>query len=104
MTQMTTNAQRIGLALTAFTAAWSATGFEDTPQAIIGSLIAAIAGFLKPHEAKIPSNVYRTRSNYWRVIVAIRHYGCFSTHCEQANKDRAASAAGGRYVPHRPKP
>jgi uncharacterized membrane protein YccC len=50
--KMTTNAQRIGLALTAFTAAWSATGFEDTPQAIIGSFIAAIAGFLKPHEAK----------------------------------------------------
>ena len=50
MTPMSTNAQRIGLALTAFTAAWSATGFEDTPQAIIGSLIAAIAGFLKPHE------------------------------------------------------
>jgi uncharacterized membrane protein YccC len=52
MTPMSTNAQRIGLALTAFTAAWSATGFEDTPQAIIGSFIAAIAGFLKPHEAK----------------------------------------------------
>jgi hypothetical protein len=52
MTPMSTNAQRIGLALTAFTAAWSATGFDDKPQAIIGSLIAALAGFLKPHEGK----------------------------------------------------
>jgi uncharacterized membrane protein YccC len=52
MKPMSINAQRIGLALTAFTAAWSATGFEDTPQAIIGSLIAAIAGFLKPTEGK----------------------------------------------------
>jgi hypothetical protein len=88
MTQMTTNAQRIGLALTAFTAAWAATGFDGRPEAIIGSLVAAIAGWLKPTEPKdTRDNVYRTRSNYWRVIVAIRHYGCFSTHCEQANKD-----------------
>ena len=49
---MNTKAQRIGLALTAFTAAWSATGFDDRPEAIIGCLIAAIAGFLKPHEPK----------------------------------------------------
>lgn len=50
MTKMTTNAQRIGLALTAFTAAWGATGFDERPQAIIGSIIAALAGFLKPYE------------------------------------------------------
>jgi len=49
---MSTNSQRIGLALTAFTAAWGATGFDEKPQAIIGSIIAALAGFLKPHEAK----------------------------------------------------
>jgi len=52
MTQMTTNAQRIGLALTAFTAAWAATGFDGRPEAIIGSLVAAIAGWLKPTEPK----------------------------------------------------
>jgi hypothetical protein len=49
---MTTNSQRIGLTLTAFTAAWGATGFDEKPQAIIGSIIAALAGFLKPHEPK----------------------------------------------------
>ena len=50
MTKMNTNAQRIGLALTAFTAAWGATGFDERPHAIIGALVAAIAGFLKPYE------------------------------------------------------
>lgn len=50
---MTTNrknelAQQIGLALTAFVAAWTATGFDERPAAIIGSLIAALAGFVKP--------------------------------------------------------
>ena len=49
---MSINSQRIGLALTAFTAAWGATGFDEKPQAIIGSIIAALAGFLKPHESK----------------------------------------------------
>jgi hypothetical protein len=49
---MNINAQRIGLALTAFTAAWSATGFDERPQAIIGAIIAALAGFLKPYEGK----------------------------------------------------
>ena len=52
MKPMTTNAQRIGLALTAFTAAWAATGFDGRPEAIIGSLVAAIAGYLKPVEPK----------------------------------------------------
>jgi len=47
---MSINSQRIGLALTAFTAAWGATGFDDRPQAIIGAIIAALAGFLKPYE------------------------------------------------------
>ena len=47
---MSINSQRIGLALTAFTAAWGATGFDDRPQAVIGSIIAALAGFLKPYE------------------------------------------------------
>jgi hypothetical protein len=75
MTQMTTNAQRIGLALTAFTAAWAATGFDGRPEAIIGSLVAAIAGWLKPTEPKDTEAVMfiELRSNYWRVIVAIRH-------------------------------
>jgi hypothetical protein len=50
--KMNTNAQRIGLALTAFTAAWGATGFDGRPEAIIGALIAAVAGYLKPHEGK----------------------------------------------------
>ena len=50
---MTTNkrkeiAQQVGLALTAFTAAWTATGYDERPAAILGSLIAALAGFLKP--------------------------------------------------------
>jgi hypothetical protein len=53
MKPMSINAQRIGLALTAFTAAWSATGFDEKPQAIIGSIIAALAGFLKPYEKGI---------------------------------------------------
>ena len=52
MKPMTTNAQRVGLALTAFTAAWAATGFDGRPEAIIGSLVAAIAGYLKPYEGK----------------------------------------------------
>ena len=52
MKPMTTNAQRIGLALTAFTAAWGATGFDGRPEAIIGALVAAIAGYLKPYEGK----------------------------------------------------
>ena len=50
MTKMTINAQRIGLALTAFTAAWGATGFDGRLEAIIGCLIAALAGYLKPKE------------------------------------------------------
>lgn len=41
-------AQQIGLALTAFTAAWTATGYDERPAAILGSLIAALAGFIKP--------------------------------------------------------
>ena len=41
-------AQQIGLALTAFTAAWTATGYDERPAAILGSLIAAFAGFIKP--------------------------------------------------------
>lgn len=41
-------AQQFGLALTAFTAAWTATGYDERPAAILGSLIAALAGFLKP--------------------------------------------------------
>jgi len=49
---MNKTAQRIGLALTAFTAAWSATGFDGRPEAIIGCLVAAIAGYLKPYESK----------------------------------------------------
>jgi hypothetical protein len=49
---MNTKSQQIGLTLTAFTAAWGATGFSEKPQAIIGSIIAALAGFLKPHEPK----------------------------------------------------
>jgi hypothetical protein len=52
MIKMNTNAQRIGLALTAFTAAWGATGFDGRPEAIIGALVAAIAGYLKPYEGK----------------------------------------------------
>jgi len=52
MKPMNTNAQRIGLALTAFTAAWGATGFDGRPEAIIGALVAAIAGYLKPYEPK----------------------------------------------------
>lgn len=40
--------QQVGLALTAFLAAWTATGYDERPAAIIGSLIAAIAGFMKP--------------------------------------------------------
>jgi hypothetical protein len=40
--------QQLGLSLTAFLAAWTATGYDERPAAIIGSLIAAIAGFMKP--------------------------------------------------------
>jgi hypothetical protein len=40
--------QQFGLSLTAFLAAWTATGYDERPAAIIGSLIAAIAGFMKP--------------------------------------------------------
>lgn len=52
MKTMSISAQRIGLALTAFTAAWGATGFDGRPEAIIGAIIAAISGYLKPYEAK----------------------------------------------------
>lgn len=45
-------AQQFGLALTAFTAAWTATGFDERPAAILGSLIAALAGFVKPSTGK----------------------------------------------------
>jgi hypothetical protein len=45
-------AQQLGLALTAFTAAWTATGYDERPAAIIGSLIAALAGFMKPTTGK----------------------------------------------------
>ena len=45
-------AQQFGLALTAFTAAWTATGYDERPAAILGSLIAALAGFVKPSTGK----------------------------------------------------
>ena len=56
MKPMSINSQRIGLALTAFTAAWGATGFDENPQSIMSALVAAIAGFMKPHENKKSSN------------------------------------------------
>lgn len=45
-------AQQFGLALTAFVAAWTATGYDERPAAILGSLIAALAGFVKPSTGK----------------------------------------------------
>ena len=46
--------QQVGFALTAFLAAWTATGYDERPAAIIGSLIAAIAGFMKPIHTGAP--------------------------------------------------
>lgn len=46
--------QQVGFALTAFLAAWTATGYDERPAAIIGSLIAAIAGFMKPIHTGTP--------------------------------------------------
>ena len=46
--------QQVGFALTAFLAAWTATGYDERPAAIIGSIIAAIAGFMKPIHTGAP--------------------------------------------------
>ena len=48
--------QQLGFALTAFLAAWTATGYDERPAAIIGSLIAAIAGFMKPIHTGTPKD------------------------------------------------
>jgi hypothetical protein len=40
--------KQIGLAISAFLAAWTATGYDITAQAILGSIAAAAMGFLSP--------------------------------------------------------